>query len=123
MNIKVFTIFFGASLGLIIVSAVIGNILEAKGVLSTEMMGSNGRTGVVIFFFTLFSIMGFSVVPLFIRFFITMQVKIGNAEFVFIKWLQAHEQSAVYGFWLLIIVGLVLICTLVKPADMLDSRP
>jgi hypothetical protein len=34
MNIKLFTIVFLGSLGLIIVSAIIGNILEAKGILT-----------------------------------------------------------------------------------------
>jgi len=118
MNIKLFTIVFLGSLGLIIVSAAIGNILEAKGVLTKEMIGSNGRTAVLIFYFGLFCVMAFSVVPVVIRFFVKMQVKIGNAEFVVIRWLQAHEQSVVYSFWVLIIVGLVIIFSLVKPSDM-----
>jgi len=109
-------VFFG-SLGLIIVSAVIGNILETKGLITKEMKGSNGATAVLAFYFGLFCVMAFSLVPVALRFFLNMQVKIGNAEFVLIRWLQAHEQSVVYGFWGIIIIGLIIIFSLVKPSE------
>lgn len=117
MNIKFFTMVFFGSLGLIIVSAVIGNILETKGLLTKEMIGSNGATAVLAFYFGLFCVMAFSLVPVALRFFLNMQVKIGNAEFVLIRWLQAHEQSVVCGFWGLIIIGLIIIFSLVKPSE------
>jgi len=41
--------------------------------------------------------MAFAIVPLAVRFFLVMQVKIGNGEFALIKWFQAHEQAVVYG--------------------------
>ena len=118
MNIKLFTVLFFGTLGLIIISAFIGNILEAKGILTKEMLGSKGVTTVLAFYFALFCILAFSLVPLVLRFFLNMQVKIGNAEFVLIRWLQAHEQSVVYGFWGLIIIGLIIIFSLVKPSEM-----
>jgi len=118
MNIKFFTMVFFSSLGLIIVSAVIGNILETKGLLTKEMIGTKGVTAVLAFFFALFCIMAFSLVPLAIRLFINMQVKIGNAEFVLIRWLQANEKSVVFGFWGIIIIGLIIIFSLVKPSEM-----
>ena len=43
-----------------------------------------------------------------------MQMKIGNGEFFFIKWFQAHEQTIVYGFWGVFIVGLGIIFSLAK---------
>jgi hypothetical protein len=49
-----------------------------------------------------------------------MQVKIGNAEFILIRWLQAHEQSVVFGFWGVIVIGLIIIFSLVKPSDMFE---
>lgn len=118
MNIKLFTVLFFGTLGLIIVSAIIGNILEAKGILTKEMLGSKGVTTVISFYFALFCVLAFSLVPLALRFFINMQVKIGNAELVIIRWLQAHEQSVVYGFWGVIVVGLIIIFSLVKPGDL-----
>ena len=118
MNIRLFTIVFFGTLGLTIVSSVIGNILETRGILTEEMIGQRGITAVFAFYFGLFCIMAFSLVPIVLRFFINMQVKIGNGEFVLIRWLQAHEQSVVYGFWGLIIIGLIIIFSLVKPSEM-----
>jgi len=43
--------------------------------------------------------MGFSLVPLVLRLFITLQIRIGNGEFFPIKWLQANEQIVVFGVW------------------------
>ena len=118
MSIRLFSIIFFGTLGLIIISAIIGNILEAKGILTKEMIGQRGITAVFAFYFGLFCIMAFSLAPIVLRFFINMQVKIGNGEFVLIRWLQAHEQSVVYGFWGLIIIGLIIIFSLVKPSEM-----
>lgn len=118
MNIRLFAIVFFSALGLIVVSAIIGNILEANGMLNKEMLGSKGVTAVLAFYFALFCVMAFSLVPLALRFFLNMQVKIGNAEFVLIQWLQAHEQSVVFGFWGVIVIGLIIIFSLVKPSDM-----
>ena len=118
MNIRLFTIVFFGTLGLTIVSSVIGNILETRGILTEEMIGQRGITAVFGFYFGLFCIMAFSLVPIVLRFFINMQVKIGNGEFVLIRWLQAHEQSVVYGFWGLIIIGLIIIFSLVQPSEM-----
>ena len=118
MNIKLFTVLFFGTLGLIIVSAIIGNILEAKGIITKDILGSKGVTAVLSFYFILFCILAFSLIPLALRFFLNMQVKIGNAKLVIIRWLQTHEQSVVYGFWGLIVIGFIIIFSLVKPADL-----
>ena len=106
MNIKLFLIIFASVFGLIILSAVIGNILESKGMLTVEAIGSKGVTAVKIFYFVLFCIMGFSIVPLVIRLFISLQTRIGNAEFFLVRFLQGHEQSVVFGVWIVFIIGL-----------------
>ena len=118
MNIKLFSIVFFGALGLFIVSSVIGNILEARGILTEEMIGSEGVTAVLTFYFALFCIMAFSLVPLAVRLFINLQVKIGNGEFVLIRWFQTNEKSVVLGCWGLMIIGFVIIFAFVKPADM-----
>jgi hypothetical protein len=43
-----------------------------------------------------------------------MQVKIGNGEFFLIKWFQAREQTLIYCFWGMLIVGLGIIFSLGK---------
>ena len=62
MNIKLFTIVFFGAFGLTIVSSIIGNILEARGILTEKMIGSKGVTAVLAFYFALFCVMVFSVV-------------------------------------------------------------
>ena len=122
MNIKLFTIVFFGALGLTIVSSVIGNILETRGVLTAEMIGVKGVTAVLAFYFALFCVMVFSVVPLFIRLFIYLQIKIGNGEFILIRFFRENEKSLVVGFWVFIIIGFVIIFSLVNPSDMFKQR-
>jgi hypothetical protein len=118
LNSKPYLVVFVSAFGLIIISAVIGNIFESEGVITVENIGLKGIESVMHFYFLLFIIMVFSLVPLVIRIFIYLQIKIGNGEFVLIRWLQANEKSVVFGFWGFIIIGLIIIFSLVKPSDM-----
>lgn len=109
MSPKPFLIILVSSFALVIICAVVSNILESKGILSEEKIGPRGTTAVQAVFFVLFIVIGFAIVPLFVRLFIVMQLKIGNGEFFFIKWFVAHEQAVVYGFWSMIVAGLCII--------------
>ena len=60
----------------------------------------------MVVYFVLFCVLGFSIVPLAIRVFIFLQIKIGNAEVFLVRFLQAHEQSVVFGVWGLFVLGL-----------------
>ncbi|MBU0544169.1 MAG: hypothetical protein KKH97_02370 [Proteobacteria bacterium] len=104
MNIKICLIILTSAFGLLIVGAIIGNILESNGTLET--LGPKGITAVKLTYFILFCVMGFTLVPIALRYFITMQLKIGNGEFILIKWIQAHEQAVICGFWSLFFIGL-----------------
>lgn len=106
MNIKVFLVIFVSAFGLMILSAIIGNILEANGTLTVETIGSKGVTAVKVFYFVLFCILGFSLVPLAIRLFISLQTRIGNAGSFLVQTIQANEQSVVFGVWILFVIGL-----------------
>lgn len=106
MNTKVFLIIFISAFGLMILSAVIGNILESNGTLTVETIGSKSVTAIKIFYFVLFCIMGFSIVPFVIRLFVSSQIKIGNGELFLVRFLQGNEQSVVFGVWIMFIIGL-----------------
>jgi hypothetical protein len=106
MNASVFLIIFLSAFGLLILGAVIGNILESSGTVTKETIGSRGTTAVMVVYFVLFCVLGFSIVPLAIRVFIFLQIKIGNAEVFLVRFLQAHEQSVVFGVWGLFVLGL-----------------
>ena len=69
-------------------------------------LSPNATSAVMIFYFALFCVLGFSIVPLALRFFISAQIKIGNGELFLVKWLQAHEQGFVFGVWIMFIIGL-----------------
>jgi hypothetical protein len=100
MNAKVWLIVFVSA----IVIAVLGSVLESRGLLS--FLGARENRVMAIFGFTIFCVLGFSIIPLAIRFFVTMQIKIGNGELFLVKWLQAHETGTVIGVWIFLIIGL-----------------
>jgi len=95
-----------STLGLIMIGAVIGNLLESAGILTRETIGAKGIAAVKLFYFILFCVLGFAAVPIFIKYFIDLQIRLGNGDALPIKWLQAHERNVVYGFWGMIVVGL-----------------
>jgi len=104
MNIKICLIIIASTFGLMIAGAVIVNILESNGTLKT--LSPEGIAAIKWTYFILFCIMGFCLVPVVIRYFISAQIKIGNGGHSLIKWLQASEQTVIYGFWCLFVIGL-----------------
>jgi len=94
INTKVFLIIFISA----ILIAITGSVLEARGALS--WLGFKENRVMAIFGFTMFCLISLSIVPLAIKFFVTMQIKIGNTELFLVKWLQAHEVGTVIGFWI-----------------------
>lgn len=97
-------IVFIATLVILIVSAIIGNILQSNGTFGR--LGPNAVCAVKAFYFTLFCILALSIIPLVLNYFISMQIKIGNADVFLIKWLQVHEKEVVFGFWAFCVIGL-----------------
>ena len=122
MNIKIFLIVFISALGLLIIGAIIGNILEFKGSLSAVTIGPKGINALTLAYFALFCVMIFAFVPLVVRFFIFMQIKIGNGEFCLVKFFQAHELAIVYGFWIMMVIGFGIIFSLGKDDILKDFK-
>jgi hypothetical protein len=104
MNVKTCLIIIASAFGIMLAGAVIVNVLEWYGILNNA--GPGVISAVKWAYFVLFCIMGFCLVPVVIRYFISAQIKIGNGEHSLIKWLQASEQTVIYGFWSLFIIGL-----------------
>ena len=105
---------FLAAFGLTIVAAIIGNVLEAKGILTREKIGPQGIAIGMMIYFGLFCLICFTAVPLVVRLFILGQNKIGNGELAVIRCLQAHENTVVFAAWGFFILGLVIIYVLAK---------
>jgi hypothetical protein len=122
MNIKIALIVFLSALGLLIISAIIGNILESNGTLDAATIGPKGINVVILAQFALFCVMIFAFVPLVVRFFIFMQVKIGNGELFLVKLFQAHEQAIIYCFWIMMVIGFGIIFSLGKDDILKDFQ-
>jgi len=111
---------FLAALGLTIAAAIVGNVLESKGIVTRERLCPRGIAAITGVYFGLFCLLCFTIVPLAIRFFIAGHVKIGNGEVVVIKWLREHENTVVFSLWGLFILGLIIIFVLSKDEIMKD---
>lgn len=95
--------------GLTLIVAIIGNLLEAKGILTREMLDADALTAVKIFFFGLFCLLCVTLVPLVLHAFIAGQSAIGNGDFCAIRWLRRYEIQIVLVLECLFLAGLVLI--------------
>jgi len=96
MKPKLWIIVLASSFGLMVLGSIAG------GMLSEEAIGPAGAAAVPMAYMALFLTMGFSLVPLMIRLFIVLQVKIGNGERAPVKWLHAHEKKwfTAYGLFI-----------------------
>lgn len=100
-----------AFLGVIALS-VIGGMLE-KSVKSEEEKKRLGKTAVVIAF-TLFIIICFSIVPVFVGLFVSM---LPNAVAADTSIIAENDMLIVFGFWGIIIIGLAIALPFMKKGD------
>ena len=107
MTTKIYIIIFASSLGLLVLWAIVGGILESRGV-------TVDPATVKAVSFILFLILGFTIVPLMIRLFILGQIRIGHGDLAIIKFLRAHERTIVYCIWGLYLIGLIYLLPLIK---------
>jgi hypothetical protein len=118
---KIYLYILASSFGLMILGSVIGGILESSGTVTRESLGARGVAMVLMVYFALFCLAAFALVPVVLRAFIAMQIKIGNGEFFLVKWLQTHEQGVVYGVWGFFAAGLGIAYFLAK--DLIMNNP
>ncbi|MEE9910616.1 MAG: hypothetical protein K4571_02730 [Deltaproteobacteria bacterium] len=108
MTTKVYVIILVSCLGLFILGAVVNGILESSGAFNMDAIDPGIRTAVKVCYFILFLAIGFSFIPLMLKLFIYMQIRIGNGEFILIKFLHNHEQTVVYCAWGMCLLGLII---------------
>ncbi len=100
MNVRVYGKIVACAFGAMIILSIVGKLIEMSGIVSSPQ---EHRTFGVIAMTTgliLFLIIGFAMVPVFIRFFVLLQVKIGNSEHRTVGFLIQNEKYTVYGFWI-----------------------
>ncbi|MBI5094710.1 MAG: hypothetical protein HZB26_20025 [Candidatus Hydrogenedentes bacterium] len=96
------------TLVLFIVLSVVGNAIESQGLITSPEERAKAESIAITAAFVLFLVLGYSVVPLFVRVFILGQVKIGNGEFPPVKALRRHEKYFVFGVWAFFTIGLLI---------------
>jgi hypothetical protein len=106
MNTKPFLIAVGIAFGLVIFGSIVGGVLQSKFKITIDQVDPTWIMAIKLFYLLLFLVIGFALVPVALNYFITMQIKIGNEDFVLIKWLATNAPQVVYGLWALFIVGL-----------------
>jgi hypothetical protein len=92
----------GGLFALIIVMAIVGNALQASGVVKhPEAL----QTPMRLIFFTVFIVFAFSLIPTMVKAFIAGQGAIGNADKGPIKLIERHQLAVIYGIWGIWILG------------------
>jgi hypothetical protein len=102
MKVKVFGLIAASVFGLFILSAVLNGIYGFDEMVVDPQI----QTAIQMGYFILFLILGFSVIPLFVRLFVVMQIKIGHGELAPIKFLKENEKVVVYCIWAFLAIGL-----------------
>ena len=108
MSTKVYVIILATAFGIFILSAIINGILESRSIIYAERISPELLTAINVFYFILFLAIGFTIMPLMLKFFIWGQIKIGHGELSIIKWLVTNENAVVYGFWGFCLLGLLI---------------
>lgn len=108
MTTKFYVIILVSCFSVFILSAIINGILESSGTFNMAAIDPKIMTAIKGIYFILFLAIGFSFIPLMLKLFIFLQLKIGNGEFILIKFLQKYEQVVVYCAWGMCLLGLVI---------------
>ncbi|OHD67470.1 MAG: hypothetical protein A2W19_03320 [Spirochaetes bacterium RBG_16_49_21] len=104
MNVKIYIILAASSFGLMILGSIIFNVLVPQEFTNNPQVEKIG----LIVYFVLFLVLGFAVVPIFLKIFYTLQAKIGNQDLPLVKWIREHDQGITYFMWGFFLLGLII---------------
>jgi len=100
MAVRGWGIAAGASFALAVVLAIVGKILESRGLATPAV-----KTGFIAAAVAAFIVICGSVPPLAVRLFLASQVAVGNGEVPVIVFMQRHETTIVRGMWVFMATG------------------
>lgn len=96
------------TLVLFIVLSIAGNAIESHGLVTSPEERAKAESIAITVAFVLFLVLGYSVVPLFVRVFILGQIKVGNGDFPPVKALRQYEKYFVLGVWIFFTLGFLI---------------
>jgi hypothetical protein len=106
LSIKTYVVIFVSAWLIIILVSIAGSAVQSSGAVKDP--GLMKLIGLYIkgIFFTSFLIQAFCLLPLVLKLFIFMQIKIGNGGHVLVRALIEHEKAVVYCYWTIWLLGL-----------------
>jgi hypothetical protein len=103
LSLKAHAIISGSLFATMIVGAIAGNIAHDSGLLRD---GTSVQFVIMVTYFTLFVVFGYSLIPLIVKLVLRGQGAIGNSNVGVVRTAVAHESKIVIAFWVLITLGL-----------------
>jgi hypothetical protein len=103
MAVRTWGIMAAASVVMMVATAVVGSILEARGSASPSV-----KIAVIVSGVSAFVVLAAAIPPLALRAFLAGQVAIGNGEYPLVTLLVRHEASIVRAFWVLMAAGMAI---------------
>jgi len=102
-SLRTHALITGGLFALIIAMAIVGNALQASGIVKhPEAL----QTPMRIVFFTIFIVFAFSLVPTLVKVFVAGQGAIGNADKGFIQLIARHQVGVIFAIWVIWIMGI-----------------
>jgi len=108
MKTEPFLITLAVSSCLIILGSITIVVLQSTLKVTIERLGPVWTLVIKLIYLMFFLVMAFSLVPVVLHFFFSVQIKIGNGDLVLIRWLAANEPLVVYSVWGMLVSGLVI---------------
>lgn len=108
MNLKFYKVVVACAAGALIIFVIVGKFIEISGIVADPQSYRTAQLIAIGTSLVLFFVISFAGVPIFVRFFIFIQTKIGNGEHPAIKFLTRHEKRIVYGLWIFFALGALL---------------
>lgn len=123
--IKDFTLFLilaGAAFGLQIVVSILGGILFKPLTAQSPQLSAQLGKWMKIFSFTIFLLLGFTLVPVMVKLFTDgLVATMPTVEFA--KTLQANAMYLVYGFWVVYFIGLLIAFPTILKSEFFKPEP
>ena len=98
-NIRIFVYSAAVIFGLVIAQSVFGTMIERSTSPSTADLRAFYDRAASPMAGTLFFLLTFVIVPVILRVFVRLQVRIGNAELRMVTFIQQHECTITYVVW------------------------
>ena len=105
MSTRAYALVLVSAIGALVLLGVAAAVLQRT---AAYRDGVALETPVKIVVFAAFLAMGFSAMPLMLRFFLAGQRRLGNAGHPLVRLLAEHETGVVIGFWSMCVVGLAI---------------